>query len=282
MIDGAFAHSLIRERRCSQHKWGISSFLTAFLNAFLCDLNGIYDVMKTARNSGAAVYRLQYCDMAMIAFLFSRFDQPNSSAGEGCLPGLGAARTLRGREGDSDLNDRALAARVQSGEIDDAGIALDILYKTYRLSLWQFARQFTPSDDAAQDMVQDVFVAIWIRRESWQVAGAVRAYFYGAVRNRALDLLRAQTRRVGLLSESPMLTTDSRADVDVEAEELESALGRAVDALPERQRTALLLFWHESMNMSEIARVLGITPAASRKLLLSAQASLRGAVAKFF
>lgn len=215
----------------------------------------------------------------MVGFLFARLDPPDSSAGEYDAPRSGGRR--RAAAWDSDAHDRALATQVQCSPTDEARVAFDALYTAYRISLWRLARQFTQSDDAAHDVVQDVFVAIWVRRETWEVTGAVRAYLYGAVRNRAVSLLRAGARRADLLPESPAFVTDSSADLSTDLEELESALRKAIDALPERQRTALLLFWHESMNMSEIARVLGITPAASRKLLLSAQASLRRAVAKY-
>lgn len=217
--------------------------------------------------------------MAIAAFLFVRLDASRASGGDSDSRSA-SLRASGGADWDADAHDRSLAIQIQGNDADEAGRAFEALYNAYAVPLWRLARQFTGSDAQAEDVVEDVFVSLWIRRHEWRVSSSVRAYLYSAVRNRALNAIR-DMGHLETVPEALVVETEAPPDADVEMHDLETALREAVNALPERQRTAVLLFWHESMNMSEIARIIGITPQGARKLLLTAQGSLRETVAKY-
>jgi RNA polymerase sigma-70 factor (ECF subfamily) len=175
-------------------------------------------------------------------------------------------------------DDAAIVERIRGGDRD----AFDRLFHRYYARLWVYARRRSTSDDAASDVVQDVFAALWSTHERWRVRISIKAYLFGAVQRRVLHLRRhesvvgraeAESVAAGVplgLGASPIA-----ADVLAEAGERSAAIARAVLALPERQRIALALWWRDEMTSSEIAEVLRVSPQAVRKLLGKAWEHLR-------
>jgi len=191
------------------------------------------------------------------------------------------------------LNDEesGLVIRIRRG--DEA--AFESLYLAHHSELWRFAYSYVRSRDVAEELVQDVFLAVWGTRATWEVNTRVRAWLYASVRHLALNHLRhervvARTIGVGAgahpsgLDEQtagvhqldPMMMGAPPMDqqLSLEAEELAKAVGRAIAALPERRRIAMTLRWKHDMSSLEIARVLGTTPEAVRTLLTRARADL--------
>lgn len=75
------------------------------------------------------------------------------------------------------LNDLQLVALVQEGNED----AFAELYSRYKDPLYFHAGRMLDNDDEARDMVQDVFAAIWSKRETLVMPDAVDAYLYGSI-----------------------------------------------------------------------------------------------------
>lgn len=181
-----------------------------------------------------------------------------------------------------------LVARVRGG--DEA--AFESLYLAHHDELWRFAYSYVRSLDVAEELVQDVFLAIWGTRATWEVHTRVRAWMYASVRHLALNYLRHErvvTRTMGAgahaTSETEAFgsaqfepTTMGAPPVDqqlaLEAKEIDQAVVRAIAELPERRRIAMMLRWKHDMSSLEIARVLGTTPEAVRTLLTRARADL--------
>lgn len=185
--------------------------------------------------------------------------------------------------------DRALVARVRAG--DEA--ACEALYLAYHGPLWRFAYGYVRSAAVAEELVQEVFLALWRNREDWDVAGSVRAWLYAAVRNQALNHLRHErmVARVaarhgaaepGAAAHAADEDARSPAMADpppdpqalAEAHDLEAAVARAIAALPERRRVVMTLRWRHDLAPQEIAGVLGTTPEVVRVLLSRARREL--------
>jgi RNA polymerase sigma factor (sigma-70 family) len=158
--------------------------------------------------------------------------------------------------------------------------AFDTLHAALHGELWHFARSIVRDADLASDVVQDVFVDLWNRRQTLSVHGSVRGYFFGATRHRALHLMRsaaARDRTVQRFSSGrePDALIQDAPDHATEQADVIAILRRAIDALPERQRSAMLLRWNTSLNAAEIGRALGVSDTAARKLLAKGEATLR-------
>lgn len=165
----------------------------------------------------------------------------------------------------------ALVDRIRAG--DEA--ACEALYLGHHEALWRFAYAYVHAPDVAEELVQDVFLALWRDRATWDVRVGVRAWLFGAVRNRARNHLRHE-RIVARLTERAavpppdavgMGTRFVDPQTTVEEQELTDAVARAIATLPERRRIALTLRWKHELSAAEIARVLGTTPESVRVLL---------------
>jgi RNA polymerase sigma-70 factor (ECF subfamily) len=189
-----------------------------------------------------------------------------------------------------------LVARIRGG---DEG-AFESLYLGHHDELWRFAYTYVRSRDVAEELVQDVFLAVWGTRTTWQVNTRVRAWLYASVRHLALNHLRhervvartigtgvwattntgsgtsEQTYGAAQVEAMTMGTPPVDQQIALEAEELDEAIGQAIADLPERRRIAMTLRWKHDMSPLEIARVLGTTPEAVRTLLTRARADLAG------
>lgn len=183
-----------------------------------------------------------------------------------------------------------LVARIRGS---DEG-AFESLYLAHHDELWRFAYTYVRSRDVAEELVQDVFLAVWGTRATWEVNTRVRAWLYASVRHLALNHLRHErivTRTIGVaghaasgasdrtsgtaqLEAMTMGTPPMDQQLALEAEELDEAFVHAIAELPERRRIAMTLRWKHEMSSLEIARVLGTTPEAVRTLLTRARADL--------
>jgi RNA polymerase sigma-70 factor (ECF subfamily) len=177
-----------------------------------------------------------------------------------------------------DASEFEIVQRIRAGDAD----AFRTLYLTYHRSLWEFAHGFLRSSQDAEELVQDVFLAVWTTRAQWQVRDGVRAYLYGAVRNRALNMLRhARVVRAGEVEQLgsglglAMGEDPQQPDAAAELRELEAAVVRAVAALPERRRVAFTLRWRHGLSYPEIGKVLGTSPEAVMVAVSRAREALR-------
>jgi len=172
-----------------------------------------------------------------------------------------------------------LVARVRAG--DEA--ACEALYLAHHEALWRFAFGFVRSEAVAEEIVQEVFLALWRDRARWEVGTSVRAWLFGAVRNHALNHVRHE-RVVARLAdhaadgEAPVAMGTAARDAHeaVVADDLDAEVAQALAALPERRRVAMTLRWKHELAPAEIARVLGTTPEAVRVLLTRARQELGG------
>ncbi len=134
----------------------------------------------------------------------------------------------------------------------------------------------------AEEIVQDVMLELWRRRETLAPDTSPQAYLFQSTRNRALNHVRHERveRKV-----EPIII--DRSDVDASApselveDEIEVALRRAVSELPERCREVFELSRTAGLKYSEIAAVLGISVKTVEAQMGKALRSLRVKLAQW-
>jgi RNA polymerase sigma-70 factor (ECF subfamily) len=166
--------------------------------------------------------------------------------------------------------------------------ALDELAREHFTALWEFALAFVRAPDVADDVVQEVFLRLWINRATWEPRGSVRGYLFGAVRNEALHRMRHArvVHRAGTLFLNDPLppamgTPVGAPDTLVEADEIERALAVAVRSLGERQQELLVLRVRHGLTPAEIAKVTGMSAGAVRTALSRIRDLLRPVMEQF-
>ncbi len=172
------------------------------------------------------------------------------------LPDLyGAAPASKSK--DHRLVDRELALRIKQGDRD----AFEGLFRAYAAPLFRFACRYMRSHEAAEDLVQDVFVHLWLHRDKWAVPDSLNAYLYRMARNRALDQIKHATIVARWKNEAGRLEEQSAEPVDalLHSGELARRVDDIIASLPEHCRTAFVLSRNHGLSYREIAQVMQIS-----------------------
>lgn len=157
----------------------------------------------------------------------------------------------------SSRTDQELFADLRRG----TEVALDELFRRHYAGLCQIAIRFVGDGGEAEDIVQELFLSIWEKREKLpeDVAG-VGAYLRRATRNRSLNFLRDRNR-IPVDDGDPPEAPSSLGNPgeQIEAAELRQRIDRAIDRLPERCRLIFVMSRIEEMSHREISEALDIS-----------------------
>jgi len=158
------------------------------------------------------------------------------------------------------------------------------VWEHYHARLATFALRYVGSSDAAIDVVQDAFVALWEHHASIEVRGSLAGYLYGMVRHLALDVRKhdrvvSQHVEVTMASylSAPMVAHNLGVDA-LQVEQLQQCVRRVVGALPPRTREIFLMSREDGLSPSAIASVLRIGQQVVYNQLSRALRALHAAV----
>jgi len=165
-----------------------------------------------------------------------------------------------------------------------------IYRREYPLAL-RFARRYV-DDDAAEDVVQSVFMGYWegYTQRPALVFGTDAARTHAAILTAVRNRMRTAMRRAKTLgrklqhlrSEVSEVLRDAMAPERAQAEkELSEVVARALEALPLRQREVFCLVKFDEMSYDEAAEVLGISKKTVHQHLVKANARLRHMLADY-
>jgi len=167
-----------------------------------------------------------------------------------------------------DEIDPGLLARARGGD----ETAFLTLYQRHRTPAFRFAYRLTGSASAAEDIVQECFLALLGGAGFDARQGSLRTYLFGIVRHLALKRVRLVERET---EEAGNRMAEFDPLGDLLTSERAALVERAVDALPLLQREALILFEYEELSLEEIAVVSGVAVGAVKARLFRARESLR-------
>lgn len=135
----------------------------------------------------------------------------------------------------------------------------DALFLAQYAGLCQLAYRMVGSRAVAEDIVQDLFLAVWARAGGADLADPV-PYLYTAVRNRAISHLRRERWRMSTLATRALELWRNRSDDDhSDTGDLASAVNLAIQELPQRRRQIFTLHREQHLSYAEIARTLDIS-----------------------
>ena len=163
----------------------------------------------------------------------------------------------------------------------DSGPALNAFYAQYGSMVLALLMKMLGSRAEAEEILQDVFVELWKRAPQYDSArGSVVAWVVTVARCRALDALRARSRRQGdrqsEYNEGDALVTESgRPDVLVSSTRWHQALRQAFQRLSAEQRAVLELSYFQGMSHGQIADTLGLPVGTVKSRILAGMRSMR-------
>ena len=173
------------------------------------------------------------------------------------------AQSLSGvSQDEARLADQDLMERVSRGD----ALAFRQLVDSGVSRVLAVARRMLGDDMEAEDVAQDVFLRLWRQADQWEGGRAkVSTWLYRVTVNSCIDRLRA--RREETVKEMPELARQATQVQALEKEDLQRYMDGALQALPERQRTALVLFHYEGLSMSAVSEIMDSSVEAVESLL---------------
>ncbi len=169
----------------------------------------------------------------------------------------------------------------QKLKADDAR-AFEMLFKRHYGNLCKRVNNMLNDEEAAEDVVQQLFMKIWESRDTMVLPDSVAAYLFTAARNRALNYIKSQARKSN--NEIPLNQhhdeADYRTEEHMDAKELQKALYEAIDQLPEKRREVFVLSRFEGKSYKEIAEILNISIKTVEAQMGKALATLRDFIQK--
>jgi RNA polymerase sigma-70 factor (ECF subfamily) len=159
------------------------------------------------------------------------------------------------------------------GEGDEA--AFQLLVQRHIDRGYAIALRIVGNAADAEDVVQDTMLKVWSHRGRWQHGRAkFSTWLYRVISNRCIDL-RRKPRSEDVDAVPEMADPQPDASAMIERNEVRDLLEAAMQRLPEQQRLAVILSYHEGMSNGEIAEVMDTTIAAVESLLKRGRQQLR-------
>lgn len=186
-------------------------------------------------------------------------------------------------------NDAEVMLRVKAG--DETAFAY--LVQKYRRPMVSFMYRMSHNAVAAEDLAQEVFLRVYRSRENYEASAKFTTWLYRIATNLAVNHARdtRHERPENMVSldepdEDTGLTVDvpdgsATAEETIMKRERMAAIRQRVQALPERQRTAVIMHKYQQMDYRQIAEVLKLSESATKSLLFRAYETLRGQLKEF-
>ena len=183
----------------------------------------------------------------------------------------------------TQLSDAEVMLRVREG--DDAGFG--ILIEKYRKPIMHFMFRMVHNQAVAEELAQEVFLRVYRSRQSYRAEAKFSTWLYRIATNlgvnHARDTKHERTAQ-NIYLDQPDAETGTTPDVADSTPSVEqkllrqermSAIREHVMALPERQRTAVLMHKYQGMDYKQIGEVLRLSESATKSLLFRAYQELR-------
>lgn len=154
------------------------------------------------------------------------------------------------------IKDEALIALLQQ----EPEKGMERIFRTYYTSMCAVVYKILPQANAVEDIVQEVLLAFWKKRDHLEVTTNLGAYLRRAARNRTLNYIRDRRLMSSTDEELSLAASDSyNSDMGIELSETQERIDAAINTLPERCRLVFVLSRFEEMTYPEIAGELNIS-----------------------
>ncbi len=187
------------------------------------------------------------------------------------------------------FSDADVMLRVKAG--DEA--AFDYLVEKYRRPIVSFMHRMARNPSVAEELAQEVFLRVYRSRDTYQASAKFSTWLYRIATNLAVNYARDSRHErpdqsvsleepdpeTGLVPDLP----DSAPNVEqnILEEERLAAIRKHVEALPERQRIAVIMHKYQGLDYKQIADVLKLSESATKSLLFRAYETLRDRLKDF-
>ncbi len=161
----------------------------------------------------------------------------------------------------------------------------DTIVHEYHKMVFRTAMGFVHNKEDAEDLTQEVFLKAYKRWDSFRGDSKVSTWLYRIAINCSLNFMNTPKAIFTQIEElfnikSTRATINNTPHHILEQKELKEKITKAVDSLPERQRTAFVLSKYEELSQKEIAEVMQLSEGAIEQLLVRAKTKLKQKLSK--
>lgn len=155
--------------------------------------------------------------------------------------------------------------------------AFRILFEKYKNDIYKFSLGFLGSKTYAEEIVQDVFLKIWIKRESLNPDLSFKSYLFTIARNQNLKFLQKAANHLKLRDEIFYKRERCSNSTDLHIREYEMKIVKedAMNRLPPKRRLIFEMSRNEGKSYEDIAEELGISLSTVRNQMSKALETLR-------
>ncbi len=153
----------------------------------------------------------------------------------------------------------------------------EILYKEYFEPLCAYVFGVLQDHDASEEVVQNLFVKLWIKRNRIPINTSVKSYLYQAAKNASLNLINhiKVKEKYKQHNKELMLSAERNFTNPTEDNDLSNAVQQAIDKLPEKRKEIFLMSRNEGLKNREIAEHLNISIKTVESQMGKALSTLR-------
>ena len=165
--------------------------------------------------------------------------------------------------------EKELLLQVSKGD----EIAFRAFYDQYHQLLATYIFRLTRSMPETEEIVHDVFLKLWMARDTLATVDNAKAYLFVLSRNHALNVIKRKMRELMKVRQFQQEHPDAGTTAE-QADDLHSLLDQAIDRLPEQQKKVFLLSRHERLTYQQIAEQMGLSRETVKTYLQHATSSI--------
>ncbi len=189
--------------------------------------------------------------------------------------------------GDDPERDIRLMEKVRAGDMD----AFRDLVETHQQRVIGTVTRMLGDHNDAEDLAQQIFVRVWKSAPRWEPTAKFTTWLYTILRNLVFNECRRRARHKTTSLDAatddedhPQQFPDGNAkpaDTAMLDEEMQEAIERSIQELPEAQRMAVIMRRYQDVSYEEIAEVLDLTVPSVKSVLFRARTELREKLRKY-
>ena len=180
-------------------------------------------------------------------------------------------------------SDENLMTRVKNGD----ALAFSILMDRYKQAVVNLVVYTVGDNIDSEDIAQQVFIRVYRNAATYEVRSKFTTWLFTITKNLALNEIRRRKRHptdsLDVVEQEEDYTKTKQypdpktvpPDDSMMNDEMQKCLKAALEALPERQRLALLMFQEQGLSYEEISEVLEISLASTKSLIFRARDALK-------
>jgi RNA polymerase sigma factor (sigma-70 family) len=183
------------------------------------------------------------------------------------------------------MNDSQLIREIKDGRVELYSVLIERYEKKIHLFILHMLKPYR-YDSMAEDLCQETFYKAYKNLQSFRdVEATFSTWLYTIARNTVLSELRKSKNKEVFIEDSyatPKVSLEKLPEQEILRNEREHLVRQAINNLPEKQRSALILREYEQLDYKHIAQILDSTVSSVKSLLFRGRANIKTQLESYF